>query len=91
MVQPNGTMQATLKSLDETSRQIGALAQRVDRTVAENEPQLHAFTTSGLDQLEQLTQQSQQLVAQLSRIADSLSRDPSRLLYGDRRQGYRPQ
>jgi phospholipid/cholesterol/gamma-HCH transport system substrate-binding protein len=91
MVAPNGDMQATLKSINETTRQIGDLAQRVDRTVAENEPQVHAFTTTGFDQLQQLVRQSQELVAQLSRIADSLSRDPSRLLYGDRREGYRPQ
>jgi phospholipid/cholesterol/gamma-HCH transport system substrate-binding protein len=91
MVQPNGEMGATLKSIGEASHQIADLAQRVDRTVAENEPQVHSFTTTGLDQLQQLVQQSQQLVAQLSRIADSLSRDPSRLLYGDRREGYHPQ
>jgi hypothetical protein len=29
-------------------------------------------------------------VTQLSRIADTIERDPSRIIYGDRRLGYQP-
>jgi phospholipid/cholesterol/gamma-HCH transport system substrate-binding protein len=87
---PQGNMQETLRSIGETSRHFDALAQRLDALVAENQPKIRDFTGRGLDQLEQLVQQAQQLVAQLSRIADSIERDPSRLIYGDRRPGYNP-
>jgi phospholipid/cholesterol/gamma-HCH transport system substrate-binding protein len=90
LIAPQGGMQETLRSVNDTSHRFADLAQRLDRLVADNEPQLHDFTRGGLSELQQLVQQSQQLVAQLGRIADSIERDPSRFIYGDRREGYRP-
>jgi phospholipid/cholesterol/gamma-HCH transport system substrate-binding protein len=90
LVAPQGGMDETLRSVNETARRFADLAQRLDKLVADNEPQLHDFTRGGFSELQQLVQQSQQLVAQLGRIADSIERDPARFLYGDRRQGYQP-
>lgn len=90
LIAPQGGMQETLRSVNDTSRKFADLAQRLDRLVADNEPQLHDFTRGGLSELQQLVQQSQQLVAQLGRIANSIERDPSRFIYGDRREGYQP-
>jgi phospholipid/cholesterol/gamma-HCH transport system substrate-binding protein len=90
LIAPQGGAQETLRSVNETSRKFADLAQRLDKVVADNEPQVRTFTRSGLSDLERLVQQSQQLVTQLSRIADSVERDPSRFIYGDRREGYRP-
>ncbi|HXQ50877.1 MAG TPA: MlaD family protein [Stellaceae bacterium] len=90
LIGPQGNVQAAAQSVNDASRKFAELAQRLNTVVAENEPQLRDFSHGGLGQLQQLVQQTQQLVAQLSRIAESVERDPSRFLYGDRREGYRP-
>lgn len=59
--------------------------------VNENRAPLKRFTENGLDELQQLVTRTNALVDSMSRAVDALNRDPSRLLYGDRRQGYRPQ
>lgn len=90
MIAPEGQMQATLRSVTETSRRFADLAQRVDKLVADNEAPLHDFTRGGLTQLQALVEQTRLLVAQLGQVANSIERDPSRLLYGDQRKGYQP-
>ena len=87
---PSGEGQATLKTVRDAAHDFDSLAKQLDALVAENQPQVKDFTRRGFDQLEQLVAQSQQLVAQLARIADGIERDPARFLYGDRREGYQP-
>jgi phospholipid/cholesterol/gamma-HCH transport system substrate-binding protein len=87
---PEGQMQATLHSVSDASRKIVELSQRVDKLVTDNETPIHDFTRGGLSQLQALVEQTQLLVTQLSRIADSIERDPSRFIYGDQRKGYQP-
>jgi len=87
---PSSDMSEAIKSLNTTSQKFGQLADHLNSILDDNSPQLHEFTRRGLDQLQQLVAQSQQLVAQLSRLADTIERDPSRIIYGDRRQGYQP-
>jgi phospholipid/cholesterol/gamma-HCH transport system substrate-binding protein len=88
---PQGNVAAATQSVNDAARKYAELAQRLDALVADNEPQLRDFSHAGLDQLKGLMQQTQLLVAQLSRIADSVERNPSEFLYGDRRKGYQPQ
>ena len=88
---PEGGVQATLQSVDQTSRQFGQLAQHLDALVTANGPQLNELSRRSIGDIDQLSLQMQTLVQQLSRIADAIERDPSLFLYGDRRQGYRPQ
>ncbi|HUK60210.1 MAG TPA: MlaD family protein [Stellaceae bacterium] len=90
LVLPQGGMQETLKSIDETSRRFGELAQHLDSLVSANGPQIGALTEQSLTDITQLVQQTSALEQQLSRIADEIERDPSRFLYGERREGYRP-
>jgi len=91
LIAPEGGMQETLRSVDETSHRFAELAQHLDALVAANGPQLNELTRRSVVEIDQLAQQTQLLVQQLSRIADSIERDPSRFIYGDRREGYRPQ
>jgi phospholipid/cholesterol/gamma-HCH transport system substrate-binding protein len=91
LVAPEGGAAETLRSIDETSRGFGDLAKRLDQLVAQDGPQLNKLTQHDLVQFDQLVQQSELLVQQLSHIAASFQNDPSRLLYGDRREGYHPQ
>jgi len=90
VVAPNGDFVAAIKSVDQTSRQIAEVATRLDALLADNGPQLHDFTRRGFEQLDRLIAQTQVLVAQLTRIADTVERDPTRMIYGDRRPGYQP-
>jgi len=45
----------------------------------------------GVAQLTQMLAQTRALVASLTRLSQDLEREPSKLIYGDRREGYTPQ
>jgi phospholipid/cholesterol/gamma-HCH transport system substrate-binding protein len=79
------------QKLDRIADQASTAVKDVDGMVQENRGPLKQFTQGGLQQFQQLTSDARALVAQLSRTLDTLDRDPSRLLYGDRREGYHPQ
>jgi phospholipid/cholesterol/gamma-HCH transport system substrate-binding protein len=91
LVAPQGSMQETLKSINDASHQIGLLAQHIDQVVVASGPQITELSKHSVTDIDDLTQETQALVQQLSRIADSIERDPTRVIYGDRRQGYKPQ
>lgn len=87
-----------IANLDDVSQKLDRIADQADKSVKdldamvqENRGPLRQFTQSGLEQFRQLAGDARDLVAQLSRSLDTINRDPSRLLYGDRREGYRPQ
>ncbi|HUZ72725.1 MAG TPA: MlaD family protein [Stellaceae bacterium] len=91
VIAPGGDLTAALRSFDETSKRFALVADQLDAVLVENRPALRNFGRNGLDQIDQLVTQTQALVAQLNRIADDFERNPSRIIYGDQRQGYRPQ
>jgi len=91
LTSPTGDMSAAFHSVSETSARIAEVAKRLDTILAENEPPIRNLTHSGFDQIQTLLSQAQQLVQQLNRVAGALERDPTRLLYGERREGYRPE
>jgi phospholipid/cholesterol/gamma-HCH transport system substrate-binding protein len=72
------------KNLVDTNRQLQQVLQ-------ENRPGLHAFTQSTLTQVSNLVSDMQRFIAGLTRFVASVERDPGRLLFGERREGYRPQ
>ncbi len=72
------------KNLVETNRQLQQVLQ-------ENRSGLHAFTQATLTQVSDLVSDMQRFIAGLSRFMASVERDPARLLFGERREGYRPQ
>jgi len=47
-------------------------------------------TGDGLAQIPQLVAQTRNLVSGLNRLSDKLGRQPTELLFGDRREGYKP-
>lgn len=79
------------QKLDQIADQANTTMHNVNGLVQENRGALKNFTQDGLQQFQQLAVDARGLVAQLSRTVGTLDRDPSRLLYGDRREGYRPQ
>lgn len=79
------------KKLDKVADQAGTAVNNLNGMVQESRGPLKDFAQNGLQQYRQLAIDTRALVAELSRTVSSLERDPSSLLYGDRRQGYRPQ
>jgi phospholipid/cholesterol/gamma-HCH transport system substrate-binding protein len=72
------------KNLTDASRQLQGLIQ-------ENRPGIRDFTHNTLNQLGDLVTDLQRFVAGMTRFAAELERNPPKLLFGDRREGYRPQ
>jgi phospholipid/cholesterol/gamma-HCH transport system substrate-binding protein len=72
------------KNLTDASRQLQVMIQ-------ENRPGIRDFTHSTLNQVGDLVTDLQRFVASMTRFASELERNPPKLLFGDRREGYRPQ
>ena len=72
------------KNLNEASRQLQLVLQ-------ENRPGIRNFTQSTLTQVSDLVTDLQRFVAGATRFVSEMERNPTRLLFGERREGYRPQ
>jgi phospholipid/cholesterol/gamma-HCH transport system substrate-binding protein len=72
------------KSLLADSRQLQAI-------LAENRPGIRDFSQRTLPAIDGLVSDLQRFVGHLTRLSTELEQDPTRLLFGDRREGYRPQ
>ena len=72
------------KNLTDASRQLQVLIQ-------ENRPGIRDFTHNTLNQVGDLVTDLQRFVASVTRFASEIERNPGKLLFGDRREGYRPQ
>ena len=53
-------------------------------------PGLRTFSQQTLSDIGALVGETRQLISGLNRLTAEISRDPSRVLFGDRREGYRP-
>jgi len=82
---------ATARRLDGVASQARDAVGDIDGLVKDNRAPIKEFTTSGLGELRQLVAETRVLVTAMTRAVAGIERDPSRLLYGDRREGYRPQ
>ena len=72
------------KNLNENSRQLQLI-------LGENRTGIRNFTQSTLTQLSDLVSDLQRFVAGATRFVSEMERNPTRLLFGERREGYRPQ
>ena len=81
-------------NLDQASRDLRPTLQHVDLTVQKYgkvADDADAFINGdGLAQLSDLIGETRRLVANLSQFSDQLNRQPTGLLFGDRRKGYEP-
>ena len=71
------------KSLSETSRQL-------QLAVGDVRPGFRTFSQQTLGDVGALVGEARQLISGVSRLVGEIERDPSRVLLGDRREGYRP-
>jgi phospholipid/cholesterol/gamma-HCH transport system substrate-binding protein len=70
---------------------IDQLASNLNDVVGASKSQLSQLTGQGAAQLTQLIAEMRTMVASITRLSNSLERNPQRLLTGDRGGGYRPQ
>jgi phospholipid/cholesterol/gamma-HCH transport system substrate-binding protein len=75
-----GNLNTAVNSADTTVRKIGQLSDDADKVV----------TGQGVAQMTQLVAQTRALVGSLTRLTNDLEREPTRLIFGDQRQGYTP-
>lgn len=75
-----GSVQAASDSANMAVQKIGRLSDDADKAV----------NGQGLAQFTQLMAQTRALVTSLTRLSNDLERNPTRLLFGDQRQGYTP-
>jgi phospholipid/cholesterol/gamma-HCH transport system substrate-binding protein len=78
--QASQDVRPTLEQVDLTVRKYGKVADDADAFI----------NGDGLAQLSDLIGESRRLVANLSQLSDQLNRQPTGLLFGDRRKGYEP-
>ena len=81
----------TLNDADKLAKNLGDTNRQLQQVLQENRPGLHEFTQSTLAQVSNLVSDMQHFIAGLSRFVASVERDPARLLFGERREGYKPQ
>ena len=74
------SLKPTIADADATVKKYGKVADDADAFI----------NGDGLAQLSELISQTRRLVASLTKFSDQLNRDPSKLLFGDRRKGYEP-
>jgi phospholipid/cholesterol/gamma-HCH transport system substrate-binding protein len=72
-----------LKGIHGASRQI-------DVTLQETRPGIRTFSQQTLVDVNSFVNEARQFIAGLSRLAAQFEHDPTRLLFGDRREGYKP-
>lgn len=74
-----------LGSAHQTVQQVDKLAQDVDRLSGDIQTQVNGA------HIDQVLAQTREMLKSLTRLSDDLEREPTRLLFGDRRKGYTPQ
>jgi phospholipid/cholesterol/gamma-HCH transport system substrate-binding protein len=90
---PDGLKDRLRAGLAEFSTALGdldKLSKGVNVVVQDARPGLRTFSQHTLADIDGLVGEVRQLVSGLSRFAGQLERDPTRLLFGDRREGYKP-
>ncbi len=81
----------TLGDADRLARNLIDASRQTQLLIQENRPGIRGFTQNTLNQIGDLVTDLQRFVAGMTRFAAELERNPPKLLFGDRREGYRPQ
>ncbi len=80
----------TLKDYDRVAGNLTDTAHQLQLTIGDVRPGLRNFAQTTLPGVDDLVNDVQVLAGNLNQFVVQLQRDPTRLLFGDRRQGYQP-
>jgi phospholipid/cholesterol/gamma-HCH transport system substrate-binding protein len=86
----NDRVAKVLADVDESARELRAMLGEARTTLRDARPAVRSFGERTVPEINDLLREARQFVAGLTRLGEQIERDPSRLLYGDRREGYRP-
>src|SRR5215470_3274391 len=78
-------------NFDKLARNLNDTNHQLQLTLQDARPGVRNFSQRTLNDVGELVGEARQLVSGLSRFVAGLDRDPSRVLFGDRRKGYTPQ
>jgi phospholipid/cholesterol/gamma-HCH transport system substrate-binding protein len=81
----------TLGDADRLAKNLIDASRQIQQLIQENRPGIRDFTHNTLNQVGDLVTDVQRFIAGMTRFAAELERNPPKLLFGDRREGYRPQ
>jgi len=81
----------TLADADRLAKNLNEASRQLQLVLQENRPGIRNFTQSTLTQVSDLVTDLQRFVAGATRFVSEMERNPTRLLFGERREGYRPQ
>ncbi len=79
-----------IADFDRVAKNLGDTNKLLQLALQDVRPGLRSFSQQTLSDVGSLIAEVRQLVSGLSRAAAEIERDPSRVLFGDRREGYRP-
>jgi len=79
-----------INDLGVTTKGLNIATGHLDALIQENRPGLKDFSQGGLNDLHALISDTRVLVAGLTRVAAEIERDPTRFLFGEKREGYKP-
>ncbi len=80
----------TLKDYDRVAANLTDTAHQLQQILGENRSGLRNFVQTTLPGVDDFVNDAQRLAENLNQFVLQLQRDPTRLLFGDRRQGYQP-
>lgn len=80
-----------LGNFDKLARNLNDTNHQLQLTIQDARPGVRNFSQRTLNDVGELVGEARQLVSGLSRFVAGLDRDPSRVLFGDRRKWYSPQ
>jgi phospholipid/cholesterol/gamma-HCH transport system substrate-binding protein len=80
----------TLNDADRLAKNLSDTNRQLQQVLQENRPGIREFTQGTLTQVSDLVSDMRRFIDGLSRFVSSVERDPARLLFGERREGYRP-
>ncbi|HEY4471267.1 MAG TPA: MlaD family protein [Stellaceae bacterium] len=78
-------------NFDKLARNLNDTNHQLQLTLQDARPGVRNFSQRTLTDVGELVGEARQLIAGLGRLVAGLDRDPSRVLFGDRRKGYQPQ
>jgi phospholipid/cholesterol/gamma-HCH transport system substrate-binding protein len=90
---PNGLkdqLSVALTEFDKLVKGLGESNRQIELTLQDARPGIRNFSQRTLVDIDSLVGETRQLVSGLSRVAGQLERDPTRIIFGDRREGYSP-
>lgn len=93
LVAEGGIKDRATRSLDNLAKLLAdadTATRDLQATLHEARPAVRELSQRTVPQIEELLRETRQLIAGMTRLGEQIERDPSRLLFGDRREGYRP-